>query len=302
MRRIILTKKRWTDNNIPDLTGQTAIVTGANTGLGKETAKVLAGKNAAVIMAVRNTKKGEGAALEILKQFPKATIKVMEMDLSSLKSVKIFADTIVKKYKQINYLINNAGVMVPPYAKTEDGFELQIGTNHLGHFALTGHLISLLKATPGARIVNVSSIAHYSGNLDFDDLNWEKRKYKAATAYGDSKIANLYFTYELARKIKGSDLKVTAAHPGWTATDLQRNSGLFSFLNHFFAQKSSMGALPTLRAATDPAAQSGDFFGPDGFKEIKGFPVNVESNKLSHNETIAAKLWDISEKLTGVKF
>jgi NAD(P)-dependent dehydrogenase (short-subunit alcohol dehydrogenase family) len=295
-------KDRWTTNNISDLTGQTAIITGSNTGLGKETATILAGKNANVMLAVRNIIKGEDAALEIKNQFPQSHIKVMELDLSSLKSVKIFANNILKEYKQINYLINNAGVMVPPYSKTEDGFELQFGTNHLGHFALTGHLLSLLKATSGSRIVNVSSMMHNSGNLNFDDLNWEKRDYNASSSYADSKIANLYFTYELARKLKKYDLKVTAAHPGWTATDLQRYSGLFSFFNPFFAQKPAMGALPTLRAAIDPAALSGDFFGPDGFKEIKGYPVKVESNELSHDENIAAKLWLVSEELTGVKF
>lgn len=295
-------KDRWTINKIQDLTGQIAIVTGANTGLGKETASILASKNATIIMAVRNTTKGDKAAGKIQKRYPQSNIKVMKMDLSSLKSVKSFSDNVVKEYKQINYLINNAGVMAPPYSKTEDGFELQLGTNHLGHFALTGHLISLLKATPGSRIVNVSSMAHNAGNLDFDDLNWENREYRAFPSYCDSKIANLYFTYELARKIKNSDLKVTAAHPGWTATDLQRNSGLFSFFNPFFAQKPAMGALPTLRAAVDPTAQSGDFFGPDGFKEIKGYPVKVESNKLSHDAVIAEKLWRISEELTGVQY
>ena len=297
-----MAKDRWTNNNIPDLTGQIAIVTGANTGLGKETAKVLAGKNATVIMAVRNTLKGEDAALDIQKQFPKSHIIVMKLDLSSLKSVKSFADNIIKEYKQINYLINNAGVMMPPYSRTEDDFELQFGTNHLGHFALTGHLINLLKSTSGARIINVSSGAHNWGDLNFDDLNWEDREYKAPVAYGDSKIANLYFTYELARRMQGADLKVTAAHPGWTATDLQRHSGLFSFLNPFFAQKPPMGALPTLRAAIDSEAKSGDYFGPGGFKEIKGYPIKVESNELSHDESIAAKLWDISQTLTGVKF
>ncbi|MBF9018402.1 MULTISPECIES: oxidoreductase [unclassified Oceanispirochaeta] len=297
-----MAKNRWTNNNIGDLTGQIAIITGANTGLGKETAAILASKNATVIMAVRNTMKGEKAALEIQNQFIKSKIRVMELDLSSLRSIKGFAHCILKEYKQINYLINNAGVMVPPYSKTEDGFELQFGTNHLGHFALTGHLIAILKATPNSRIVNVSSIAHSSGNIDFDDLNWEKREYNASSSYGDSKIANLYFTYELARKVKESDLKVIAAHPGWTATDLQRNSGLFSFLNPFFAQKPAMGALPTLRAAIDPEAQNGDYFGPDGFKEIKGYPVKVESNELSHDGEIAARLWHISEEMTGVNF
>lgn len=297
-----MTKENWTTVNIPDISGQIAIVTGANTGLGKETAKALAEKNATVILAVRNTIKGEDAANDIIKEYPKSIVRVMKLDLSSLKSVKEFADSFSKEYKQLHYLINNAGVMMPPYSKTEDGFELQFGTNHLGHFALTGHLLRIMKETPGAKVVNVSSGAHNWGNLDFDDLHWETRDYKGPRSYGDSKLSNLYFTYELAKKLKGSDLKVTAAHPGWTATDLQRHSGLFSFLNPLFAQKPHMGALPTLRAAFDKKAESGDYFGPGGFKEMKGYPVKVQSNELSHDENIAKKLWDVSEEMTGVKY
>lgn len=297
-----MSKVNWTTENIPDLKGQTAIVTGANTGLGKETAKALAKKNAVVILAVRNIEKGEQAVLDIQREIPESTIKVMELDLSNLKSVKIFADTFSKEYSQLHLLINNAGVMMPPYSKTEDGFELQFGTNHLGHFALTGHLLPLLRATKGARVINVSSGAHNWGEIDFDDLQWENREYKKGVAYGDSKIANLYFTYELSRKLKDTDLKVMAAHPGWTATDLQRHSGLFSFLNPFFAQKPHMGALPTLRAATDLKAVSGEYYGPDGRREIKGYPVTVQSNELSHDKNIAQKLWDVSEQLTGIKY
>jgi NAD(P)-dependent dehydrogenase (short-subunit alcohol dehydrogenase family) len=297
-----VSKENWTTENIPDLKGQTTIVTGANTGLGKETAKSLAEKNALVVMAVRNIEKGEKAALEIQREIPGSTIKVMELNLSNLESVKDFADTFKKENSQLNLLINNAGVMMPPYSTTDDGFELQFGTNHLGHFALTGHLIALLTATKGARVINVSSGAHNWGEINFDDLQWENREYKKGIAYGDSKIANLYFTYELSRKIRDSDLKVLAAHPGWTATDLQRHSGLFSFLNPFFAQKPQMGALPTLRAATDLKAASGDYYGPDGRREIKGYPVKVQSNTLSKDENIAQKLWDVSEQLTGVKF
>jgi len=297
-----MTDDKWTEKNIPDLSGKTAVVTGANTGLGKETAKVLAGKNAAVVLAVRNTKKGEEAVLDIKRQFPESVIEVFELDLASLNSIKSFSEAIAEEYSKIDYLINNAGVMVPPYSKTDDGFELQFGTNHLGHFALTGHLMPLLKAAGDARIVVVSSGAHNWGNLNFNDLNWEKREYKKAAAYGDSKIANLYFTYELARKLKDSGIMVTAAHPGWTATDLQRHSKLFSFLNPLFAQKPHMGALPTLRAATDPEAQSGDYFGPDGKREMKGYPVKVQSNELSRDEAIAGKLWEVSEELTRVNY
>lgn len=301
-RSIILVKEKWTDKNIPYLTAQIAVVTGANTGLGKETARVLAGKKATVILAVRNLAKGEEAADDIRNQLPYAKIKVMKLDLSSLSSIKSFASNFAGEFKHIDFLINNAGVMVPPYSKTEDGFELQFGTNHLGHFALTGRLLPQLKAAAGARIVTVSSGAHNWGNLDFEDLNWEKREYKKSVSYGDSKIANLYFTYELARKLKNTQIKVTAAHPGWTATDLQRHSGLFSFLNPFFAQKPHMGALPTLRAATDSAAENGDYYGPNGYKEMKGYPVKVRSNELSQDEEIAKRLWAVSEEMTDVKF
>ncbi len=297
-----MSKKNWTDIDIPDLTGKIVIITGSNTGLGKETARVLAGKNAEVILAVRNINKGEGAVRDINTEFPNSIISVMELDLSSLESIKNFSDNFKSKYKKIDLLINNAGVMMPPYSNTKDGFESQFGINHLGHFALTGHLINLLKTTPGARIVNVSSAAHTWGNLDFSDLDWKNRKYSRQKSYGDSKIANLYFTYELAQKLKDSDIKVVAAHPGWTATDLQRHSGLFSFLNPLFAQKPNMGALPTLRAAIDIDVKSGDYFGPDGRGEIKGYPVKVQSNDLSKDEQIRKKLWDVSEELTAVKY
>jgi len=227
----------------------------------------------------------------------------MIVDLANLKSVREFAEKFNTGYDKLNLLINNAGVMIPPYSKTTDGFELQFGTNHLGHFSLTALLFDKLKATLNSRIVNVASMAHKYGNINFDDLNWEKRNYKAWSAYGDSKIANLYFTYYLAEQIakSGIDIKVTASHPGWTATDLQRHSGMFEFLNKFFAMPAEQGALPTLRAAIDTEAQSGDYFGPNGFQEWRGFPVKVESNKLSHNMEIAGKLWEVSEELTGIK-
>ena len=194
--------------------------------------------------------------------------------------------------------------MVPPYSKTEDGFELQFGTNHLGHFALTAHLFDLIKNRANSRIINVISLAHKYGKINFDDLNWKKRKYKAWTAYGDSKIANLYFTYELQNQLtqNGSNTIVTAAHPGWTGTDLQRHVGLLEFLNGFFAMKIEQGDLPTLRAATDENAKCGDYFGPDGWHEWKGYPVKVKSNKLSHDKEIAKKLWAVSEELTNVRF
>ena len=299
-----MSKQKWDTEKIPDQKRKVVIVTGSSSGIGFEAARVLASKNATVIIAVRNPEKGNSTVNKIRGQYKNVDVHFMELDLADLDSVRLFAKAFKEKYNKLDLLINNAGVMTPPYSKTKDGFELQFGTNHLGHFALTGLLIELLKNTNGSRIVNVASAAHKYGNLNFADLNWEKRKYKAWRAYGDSKISNLYFTYELQRRLADtkSNVKVTAAHPGWTATDLQRHSKLFVFMNGFFAMKIWQGALPTLRAAIDETAQSGDYFGPDGWQEWRGYPQKVESNKLSHEKNIAKKLWEISEKLTGIKF
>jgi len=262
--------QKWDSNNIKDQSGKVAIVTGSSSGIGYEAARVLAKKNAEVIIAVRNQAKGDKAVQKIKDQNQNADVKVMILDLASLKSVKSFTDEFNQKYKRLDYLINNAGVMIPPYSKTEDGFELQFGTNHLGHFALTAQLFDLLKNTENSRIVNVSSTAHKFGKINLSDLAWEKRKYKPWTAYGDSKIANLYVTYELKSRLSQSSSK--------------------------------QGTLPTLRAAFDENASNGDFFGPDGFIDMKGYPVKVESNKLSHDKEIAKKLWDVSEELTNITF
>ena len=224
------------------------------------------------------------------------------LDLADLKSVEKFAKQFKKSYSKLDLLINNAGVMMPPYGKTKDGIELQFGTNHLGHFALTGQLLELINKTPNSRIVNVSSKAHEYGNIDFNDLTWENRKYKGMKAYGDSKIANLYFTYELRNRLKGSNTIVSTAHPGWTATDLQRHSGLISFFSKFLAMSIEQGTLPTLRAATDKKVKPGDYYGPNKFMEWRGYPVRVESNKLSHDKEIAKKLWKVSEDLTEIKY
>jgi len=297
-------KQKWDSSDIVDQKSRVAIVTGSSSGIGYETARVLAEKNATVIMAVRNLEKGNAAADKIRAGHHNADITVMELDLATLESVRSFAARFKENYSRLDLLINNAGVMMPPYSKTADGFELQFGTNHLGHFALTGLLIDLINKTPDSRIVNESSGVHNYGELDFDDLNWESRPYKKMKAYADSKIANIYFTYELQRRLEeaGSNTIVTAAHPGWTATELQRHTSLFSFLNPFFAQDITMGALPTLYAAVGPDVKGGDYYGPSGWREMKGYPKKVESNKLSHDNKIAAKLWEVSEALMGAKF
>jgi NAD(P)-dependent dehydrogenase (short-subunit alcohol dehydrogenase family) len=296
-------KNNWTAKNIPDQNGKIAIVTGSSSGIGYEAARVLANKNAKVIVAVRNLKKGQNARTKIIEQNNKVDVEVMKIDLSDLSSIKAFVEEYKSKYTQLDLLINNAGVMIPPYTKTKDGFELQMGTNHLGHFSLTLQLLDIINKTPNARIVNVSSSAHKYGKISFDDLTWEQRKYKPWKAYGDSKIANLYFTNELGKRLAQSDKRVlvTSAHPGWTATELQRNSGVFEKLNKYFAMSIEQGALPTLRAAFDENTKNGDFFGPDGFMEMNGYPVKVKPKDLSKDEKIAKKLWDISEELTGVK-
>lgn len=295
---------KWTTKNIPNQTGKIAVVTGANSGIGFEAAKALAKKHAEVILAVRNIEKGEEAYLSIKAECENAKLQVMELDLSSLVLIRKFTNEFKSVYNKLDILINNAGVMVPPYGNTEDGFELQLGINHLGHFALTAQLFDFMQKSNSPRIVNVSSAAHKIGNLNFEDLNWTKRKYNDWKAYGDSKIANLYFTFELKRKLEKLDSKVvvTSCHPGWTKTNLQQNSGFSSFLNPFFAQKPEMGVLPTLRAAIDRDVQNGDFYGPNGFFEMKGYPVLVKPNELSRNVEIAEHLWKVSEELTNIKF
>jgi NAD(P)-dependent dehydrogenase (short-subunit alcohol dehydrogenase family) len=296
-------KKKWTDDDTTDQSDRIAIVTGSNSGIGYETARALTKKGARVILAVRNQEAGNAAADRIRSTVSDATIETMHLDLSSLASVRSFTDRLQKTHEKLDLLINNAGVMIPPFSKTQDGFELQFGTNHLGHFALTGLLADLIQSTPSSRIVNVASQAHRYGDIRFDDLNREK-EYKPWSAYGQSKLANLLFTYELQRKLsrQGSTTIAVAAHPGWTATNLQRHAGFIDFLNRFFAQGSRAGSWPTLYAATAPDVGGADYYGPSGFYEMRGYPKKVESNDKSRDEAVAARLWRVSEELTGVPF
>ncbi len=299
-----MSSNNWDATNVPMQQGKLAIVTGSSSGIGFETARILASKNAKVIIAVRNIEKGNKALEKIRSEFPEANIEVRIVDLAELKSIHTFAESFKKDYDGIDLLINNAGVMIPPYTKTKDGFELQFGTNHLGHFALTGLLLDLIKNRNNSRIVNVSSKAHNMGNLNFDDLNWEKRRYKPWQAYGDSKIANLYFTYELQRRLDegGFDVIVAAAHPGLTSSELERHSNIVGVINKLFAQSPLMGALPTLYAATANGVKKGDYFGPSDWSEWRGYPKLVQSKELAHDKEIAKRLWDVSERLTGVKY
>lgn len=280
--------EKWTAENVPDQTGKIIVITGSSSGIGFETARVLAGKGAKVVIAVRNSEKGKTAAERILRQNKDSDVKVSKLNAANLESVAEFAREFKKNYTRLDLLINNAGVMIPPYSKTADGFELQFGTNHLGHFALTAQLLDVLIHTPGARVVSLSSDVHRRGNINLDDPNWEKRSYSALQAYSDSKLAVLYFTFELDRRLKENKLGLmaTAAHPGLTVSELNRHGGILNFISSFFRQSVAMGALPVLRAATEPGLKGGEFFSPDGFLERGGYPVKAEPSKLSKDSTL----------------
>lgn len=299
----------WTIDNIPDLKGKVIVVTGGNSGLGFESVKAFAEKGADVILASRSLEKGNLARTEIINEFPDSIIDVMQLDLGDLESVRNFADKFTKKYKKLDILLNNAGIMMTPYFKTKDGFEGQLGTNHLGHFALTGLLLGIILKTPGSRIVNVSSAAHKRGVMDFNNLQFENGKgYSPLKAYGRSKLSNLLFTYELQRRLESSNHSAIAlaAHPGVATTNLARyleGKFMYKMLYPVFknlSQDQAMGALPQIRAAADPLLSGGEYYGPDGKREIKGYPVIVESNEASHKLNDAKTLWEVSEKLTGV--
>ncbi|TEA02397.1 SDR family NAD(P)-dependent oxidoreductase [Mycobacteroides salmoniphilum] len=298
---------KWSTTDIPDQTGRVAIVTGANTGLGLETAKALAAHGAQVVLAVRNTEKGKAAAAEITAAHAHADITLQSLDLSSLESVRRASDELKARYEKIDLLINNAGVMWTEKSTTADGFELQFGTNHLGHYALTGLLLDHLLPVEGSRVVTVSSIGHrLRAAIHFDDLQWE-RNYDRVGAYGQSKLANLLFTYELQRRLVGTNTVALAAHPGGSNTELARNSPLwvravFDVVAPLLVQGADMGALPTLRAATDPAALGGQYYGPDGFMEQRGNPKVVASSEQSYDLDLQRRLWSVSEELTDVTF
>ncbi|SNT58116.1 NAD(P)-dependent dehydrogenase, short-chain alcohol dehydrogenase family [Streptosporangium subroseum] len=308
MRQRTRMTERWTADKIGDLRGRTAVITGANTGIGFETAKVLAERGATVVLACRDTAKAEAAAVRI-----GGAVTTLRLDLASLTSVRQAADDLRTRHPRLDLLINNAGIMIPPYGRTEDGFELQFGVNHLGHFALTGLLLDLLLEVPGSRIVTVSSNGHKRGDLHVDDLMWERRKYRRMAAYAQSKLANLLFTYELQRRLAATGARTiaVAAHPGGSRTDLMRHSPLHNRLgtNRLLApvvsklvQDARLSALTTLRAAIDPSARGGDYYGPDGWGEWTGFPVHVESTARSHDLDLQRWLWTESERLTRVTY
>ncbi|MEV0543161.1 oxidoreductase [Nocardia salmonicida] len=292
---------RWTEADIPDLTGRVAVVTGANTGLGFETARALAEHGARVVLTCRDRSRAEDAARRITERSPGTSIDCVELDLADLSSVRAAAATIRSRFDRIDLLINNAGV-TGLTGRTEDGFEIQFGINHLGHFALTGLLIDRIVAAAAARVVTVSSIGHRFGRIDAAD--------PAATtgnSYAKSKLANLMFTYELDRRLAGTPAEALAAHPGGASTEVFRYSpAAFRLPNlaiaRLFGRTPAMGALPTLRAATDPAASGGQYYGPSGLFEIGGFPGQAEAAERAHQRDSQARLWAVSEELTGVAF
>jgi len=299
---------KWTTADIPDQNGRVVVITGANTGLGYETAAALAAKGAHVVIAVRNLDKGKDAAALIHKSSPNADVALQELDLTSLDSIRAAAEQLRATHDHIDLLINNAGVMYTPKSHTKDGFELQFGTNHLGHFAFTGLLLDRLLPVAGSRIVTVSSVGHrILADIHFDDLQWE-RSYNRVAAYGQAKLANLLFTYELQRRLASHGTTIAAAaHPGMSDTELMRNmpAPLVSISERIapvVAQNPAMGALPTLRAASDPTVLGGQYYGPDGIGQTRGYPKIVGSSKKSHDAERQRRLWAVSEELTGVTY
>ncbi len=303
----------WTKANMPDLNGKVAIVTGANSGLGYEVTKGLAEKGAQVVLACRNLQKATPAVDRLRRDVPAASLAVMEIDLADLVSIQRFAEAFKQRYDRLDILCNNAGLMAIPRRETKDGFEMQLGTNHLGHFALTGHLIDLVMRTPGARVVNVSSGLHQRGVINFDDL-MGKGQYREGDAYSQSKLANLLFAYELERKLRATAVTAISVgtHPGYAATNLQgvgpimsgsrAKQWLMKAANAIFAQSAEMGALPLLFAATEPTVNGCDYIGPSGTLGMRGYPAKVRSSPASYDETAAQRLWAVSEELTGVHY
>jgi NAD(P)-dependent dehydrogenase (short-subunit alcohol dehydrogenase family) len=289
----------WTSQDIPDQTGRTFVVTGANSGLGAETSRALAAAGARVVLACRDVAKGEKVAAELGDR-----VQVRRLDLADLDSVREFVEGLAESHEVIDVLINNAGVMAVPLRRTANGFEMQIGTNHLGHFALTALLLGRITD----RVVTVSSAMHRIGRIDLDDLNWEHRRYDRWLAYGQSKLANLLFAYELQRRLtdRESPVRSLVVHPGYSSTNLQfRSETLYGKIMELstpiIGQSPAMGALPSLYAATVPDVEPGGFYGPDSFFEMRGHPKRVQSSARSMDETVASGLWSLSEQLCGVE-
>lgn len=300
--------QKWTEANIPSQQGKTVLITGANSGLGLKAATILSGKGAHVVMTARNIEKGQEALTGIKRKFPNAKIELIHLDLADFDSIRKFSEEFHHQYSQLDILINNAGIMSPKHREaTKQNMEVQFGVNHLGHFLLMGLLLDVLKNTPHSRVVVQSSNAHHEKfmkpAIHFDDLNWEK-SYNRFQSYSQSKLANLLFAYELDRKLKANqlDMIVTAAHPGWTKTNLQNSMGFFvtRILNNIIGQDLPTGTLPILRAATEENLKGKEYFGPTRMNGLRGNPELVKSSDLSYDQALAKKLWEVSEKITGI--
>jgi NAD(P)-dependent dehydrogenase (short-subunit alcohol dehydrogenase family) len=297
--------QKWTLAQMPRLEGKIALVTGANRGLGLEISVGLSAAGATVVMACRNPAKAQAAADEVRRRAPAAKLELMSLDLADLASVRSFAAAFVARFPRLDILCNNGSAILVPLGKTRDGFETHIGTNHLGHFALTGLLLPLLQSTPGARVVNTSSMAHkMTKGLKLDDLHFERRPYKDMDAYGQSKLASLMYTFELDRRLRKAGVPVlaAAAHPGWSNTNPDQGTALMRFFNGLMAQPAAMGALPSLYAAVAPEVRGGDYIGPGGIQELRGHPAKAASSDEARDPQLAAALWQQSQQLTGVQY
>lgn len=297
--------RKWSRADMPALDSRTALVTGANRGLGREIATALAAAGATVIAGCRDTTKMEATIADIRRTNPRAELTAMAVDLADLASIRAFAERFNDAHAQLDILVHNAAAIMAPHGRTRDGFEMHIGTNHLGPFALTGLLFDRLRAAPQARVVSTGSLAHrLSGGLDLDDSTYARRPYKGMDAYGASKIATLGFTFEFDRRLRRAGLPIVsvAAHPGYTATNDDIGGFFMRLATRLFAQKPAVGALPALYAASAADVRGGDYIGPSGFKELGGAPTRVHADDITHDEAFGARLWQWSEAQTGVRY
>lgn len=296
----------WGLKDVPDQSGKTALITGSNTGIGFATASMLAQKGVEVVLACRSPDKGAAALARLGAEVPRAKLHLVQLDLAKLDSVRTCAAEVNERFEKMDLLINNAGLMMPPLQCTADGFEMQFGTNVLGHFALTGLLMPALQRAPAARTVWLSSVAHWNGRIDFANLKAE-RGYSKWGAYAQSKLADLMLAYEMERRLRarGLPMAALAAHPGGTQSELARHSAVLKWVNavsSFLLQSATEGAMPSMRAATDPQAHGGDFFGPAGLGTMSGPAVKQSSSQRSKDVAVAAQLWQVCEQLTGVRW
>lgn len=305
---------QWTRSRVRHLSGRRILVTGANSGIGFEAVRLLADRGAHVVLGCRDPQRGADAVARVRAAVPDARVELLELDLADLTKIRAAVERWLESNDALDVLVNNAGVMAPPLRRTADGFELQFGVNHLGHFALTGLLLDALLAGDDPRVVTVASGAHRMGAMAFDDPNWAHRRYRPWRAYGQSKLANLLFTFELQRRsaVAGAPLIALAAHPGWAATELQRrgpqmrgnavSERVVTFASRLVAQDAAHGALPTVAAAALPEARGADYWGPAGRNEMRGLPTRVDTAPAATDLNAAGRLWDLSELLTGVSF